>query len=162
MLVFLFLRPYNSSKLQFKSDKYVFLGYSPFCKGYMCLYKSGRIYISDTVEFHEFEFPFESFNKSSHITPSFSTTTDIPSFPPTFTSSSSSPPTSPPSYHTPVFPSTYSPLHTSYITNELRELQASHSSSNHHTFFPPLILHPLSSNFPSSSCSQSTSYGYQN
>lgn len=59
------LRLYNSSKLQFRSDKCVFLEYSPLPKGYRCLHKSRKIYISDIVAFHESEFPFECFSNST-------------------------------------------------------------------------------------------------
>lgn len=55
-----FLRPYNKSKLQFRSKKCVFLGYSSSHKGYICLHPSGRTYTSPTVEFHESEFPYNS------------------------------------------------------------------------------------------------------
>lgn len=52
-----FLRPYNDSKLQFRSSKCLFLGYSDSRIGYKYLHSSGRIYISKTVEFNELEFP---------------------------------------------------------------------------------------------------------
>ena len=40
-----FLRPYNDHKLDFHSQKYLFLGYSPLHKRYRCLTKSGRVYV---------------------------------------------------------------------------------------------------------------------
>lgn len=49
---YLFLRPYNSSKLQFRSTKCDFLGYCTSHKGYYCLHPSGRIYVSPTIEFN--------------------------------------------------------------------------------------------------------------
>ena len=51
-------RPYNRHKLMYKSDKCVFLGYSPSYKGYKCLHPSGRLYIAHNVLFDESEFPY--------------------------------------------------------------------------------------------------------
>ena len=55
-----FLRPYNAHKLQFRTSKCLFLGYSPSHKGYRCLHPSGRLYIAKTVHFNESEFPYQS------------------------------------------------------------------------------------------------------
>lgn len=53
------LRPYNAHKLQFRSKRCVFLGYSNLHKGYKCLdIASGRVYISRDVTFDETIFPF--------------------------------------------------------------------------------------------------------
>jgi hypothetical protein len=53
------LRPYNKHKLQFRSKKCVFLGYSTLHKGYKCLdTSSGCVYISRDVVFDESVFPF--------------------------------------------------------------------------------------------------------
>lgn len=53
------LRPYNERKLQFRSKRCVFLGYSSMHKGYKCLDPSeGHIYISRDVIFYESVFPF--------------------------------------------------------------------------------------------------------
>ena len=52
------LRPYNSHKLQFRSSKCLFLGYSSTHKGYLCLHPFGKIYISRNVIFNEHEFPY--------------------------------------------------------------------------------------------------------
>jgi hypothetical protein len=55
------LRPYNNHKLQPRSIRCVFLGYSPLHKGYKCLHhSSGRIYISRDVIFEETAFPFHN------------------------------------------------------------------------------------------------------
>ena len=56
---FPYLRPYNKHKLAFKTSKCVFLGYSPFHKGYKCLHPSGRMYIARTVTFDELSFPYQ-------------------------------------------------------------------------------------------------------
>lgn len=57
---FLHMRPYNSFKLQFRSTKCIFLGYSAHHKGYKCLHPSGRVYIADSVDFNECEFPYHT------------------------------------------------------------------------------------------------------
>jgi hypothetical protein len=55
------LRPYNTKKLQFRSLRCVFLGYSNMHKGFKCLDPAtGRIYISRDVIFDESVFPFAS------------------------------------------------------------------------------------------------------
>jgi hypothetical protein len=64
------LRPYNTRKLEFKSKKCVFLGYSSSHKGYICLDPStGRVYISRDVVFDEIIFPFSQLhpNAGSHL-----------------------------------------------------------------------------------------------
>lgn len=63
------MRPYNTSKLQFRTSKCLFLGYSNDHKGYKCLHSSGKIYVSKTVEFHEHEFPFPEFFPSEKSQP---------------------------------------------------------------------------------------------
>jgi hypothetical protein len=53
------LRPYNSRKLEFRSKRCVFLGYSNMHKGFKCLDPStGRVYVSQGVVFDETVFPF--------------------------------------------------------------------------------------------------------
>jgi len=53
------LRPFNTRKLQFRSKRCVFLGYSDMHKGFKCLDPSeGRVYISRDVVFDEHVFPF--------------------------------------------------------------------------------------------------------
>ena len=48
------LRPYNKRKLEFRSKKCVFLGYSSLHKGYKCLHvPTNRVYISRDVVFDE-------------------------------------------------------------------------------------------------------------
>jgi hypothetical protein len=55
------LRPFNTRKLQFRSKRCVFLGYSNRHKGFKCLDPlEGRIYISRDVVFDESVFPFAS------------------------------------------------------------------------------------------------------
>ena len=53
------LRPYNKHRFAFKTSKCVFLGDSPFHKGYKCLHPSGRIYIARSVTFDEHSFPYQ-------------------------------------------------------------------------------------------------------
>ena len=57
---FPYLRPYNSHKLEFRTSKCVFLGYSSSHKGYKCLDSKGRFYIARSVVFSEMEFHYES------------------------------------------------------------------------------------------------------
>lgn len=58
-LCFMYLRPYNTHKMSFRSVQYIFLGYSPTYHGYWCLDpKSNRIYIARHVRFNENNFPF--------------------------------------------------------------------------------------------------------
>lgn len=57
------MRPYNTRKLEFRSKKCVFFGYSHKHKGCKCLDPSvGHIYISRDVIFDEYAFPFASIN----------------------------------------------------------------------------------------------------
>ena len=54
------LRPYNRYKLDFRTARCIFIGYSSQHKGYMCLHSSMRVYISNHVTFDESSFPYES------------------------------------------------------------------------------------------------------
>ncbi|KAE8697187.1 putative DEAD-box ATP-dependent RNA helicase 29-like [Hibiscus syriacus] len=58
------LRLFNHHKLDFRSKKCVFLGYSTTHKGYKCLDDSGRVIISKHVVFDESTFPYEVCNIS--------------------------------------------------------------------------------------------------
>ncbi|KAF7811382.1 Retrovirus-related Pol polyprotein from transposon TNT 1-94 [Senna tora] len=51
--------PYNKHKLQFRSLRCTFIGYSTLHKGYKCLAPNGRIYISRDVKFDEISFPYK-------------------------------------------------------------------------------------------------------
>ena len=62
---FPYLQPYNRHRLTFKTSKCLFLGYSPFHKGYKCLHPTGRIYIARSVNFSETSFPYQSLLTSS-------------------------------------------------------------------------------------------------
>src|ERR1044072_6321018 len=77
------LRPYNASKLSFRSSECVFVGYSTTHKGYKCLNPSGRLYISKDVLFNQFRFPYSDLfspSTSSSSRPPISST--IPLIPP--------------------------------------------------------------------------------
>jgi histone deacetylase 1/2 len=53
------LRPYNARKLQYRSTRCVFLGYSNLHKGFKCLEPTtGRVYVSRDVVFDESVYPF--------------------------------------------------------------------------------------------------------
>ncbi|KAL8151199.1 LOW QUALITY PROTEIN: hypothetical protein V2J09_021007 [Rumex salicifolius] len=55
-----YLRPYNSTKLAFRSLPCLFIGYNSKHKGYVCLHLPiGRIYISAHVIFDEALFPYK-------------------------------------------------------------------------------------------------------
>ena len=68
-----FLRPYNQYKLDFYSQKCLFIGYSPLHKGYKCLDKTRRVFIIIHVTFNEHEFPYSELflfsNSSSESVP---------------------------------------------------------------------------------------------
>ena len=53
-----YLRNYNKHKFDYHSSKCIFLGYSPFNKGYKCMHLSGKIYIARHVAFYESAFPY--------------------------------------------------------------------------------------------------------
>ena len=60
-LCFPWLRPYNSNKLQNRSEPCVFIGYSLSQSAYLCLQTTtGRIYVSRHVKFDETKFPFKT------------------------------------------------------------------------------------------------------
>jgi hypothetical protein len=62
------LRPYNSHKLELRSTRCVFLGYSNLHKGFKCLDVSkGRIYISRDVIFDENVFPFATLSPNAGV-----------------------------------------------------------------------------------------------
>ena len=74
---FPYLHPYNKHKFEFHSTKCVFIGYSHTQAGYKCLHPSGRIYVSQHVQFNPDNFPYISLFSSNSISkscsPSFST-----------------------------------------------------------------------------------------
>ena len=45
------LGPYNPHKLDFRSIKCLFIGYSVSHNGYLCLHPSGHVYVSSNVVF---------------------------------------------------------------------------------------------------------------
>ena len=74
------LRPYNAHKLDFRSDLCLFLGYSSQHKGYKCLSKNGKMYISRNVVFDESFFPYLT-HFASVSSPSPSPPPSIPCIP---------------------------------------------------------------------------------
>jgi histone deacetylase 1/2 len=74
-------RPYNKRKLEFRSKKCVFLGYSSQHKGYKCLHiPSNRMYISRDVVFDENVFPFSPSTSVPVHKPHASSPTSIDQF----------------------------------------------------------------------------------
>lgn len=73
------MHPYNIVKLQFRSTKCTYLGFSSDHKGYRCLNSEGRVFISRDVLFDESSFPFSSSISSSNSSSSYSS---IPSLSP--------------------------------------------------------------------------------
>jgi hypothetical protein len=60
------LRPFNNHKLQFRSKRCAFLGYSNMHKGFKCLdISEGRVYISRDVIFDEIVFPFSELHANA-------------------------------------------------------------------------------------------------
>lgn len=55
------LRPYNSHKLNFRSQPCTFIGYSNHNKGYKCLSSDGHVFIFRNVLFDEMTFPFNTY-----------------------------------------------------------------------------------------------------
>jgi hypothetical protein len=75
------LRPYNTHKLQFRSLRCAFLGYSNLHKGYKCLdISTGHVYISRDVIFDETIFPFAEIHPrtGAHYTNDVLLLPDIP------------------------------------------------------------------------------------
>lgn len=52
------LTPYNKHKLQYHSQKCVFIGYNNNKKGYKCLAPSRRLFVSKHVIFNHIEYPY--------------------------------------------------------------------------------------------------------
>ena len=60
------LCPFNKHKLQFRSTRCAFLGYSPLHKGCLDI-SSGRVYISRDVVFDESIFPFSELHENAPL-----------------------------------------------------------------------------------------------
>ncbi|KAH9744437.1 retrovirus-related pol polyprotein from transposon RE2 [Citrus sinensis] len=69
-----YLRPYQKHKLEFRTGRCIFIGYSPNHKGYQCLHSSGRVYISNHVVFNENSFPYQPGVDFSSVSMSCSST----------------------------------------------------------------------------------------
>lgn len=61
MFVFSLFIPFNKHKIQLRSQECVYLEISPQQKGFRCLNKDGRSYISKDVIFNVQHFPFPKF-----------------------------------------------------------------------------------------------------
>lgn len=85
---FPYLRPYDKHKLEFRTERCVFIGYSPHHKVYQCLHSSGKVYISNHVVFDENSFPYQPGVDFSSIQESCSSQSTSSSHSTTETSSS--------------------------------------------------------------------------
>ena len=120
-LYFPYIRPYNNHKLQYRSIQCLFLGYSSFQKGYICMdLTTSHIYISKHIVFDDTVFPY-------HIpqplpNPTISPQTITPAIP-SFTSNSHTSTTSN-TFHPKNMPS--SPTNSSASINPFYQLFKSH------------------------------------
>jgi hypothetical protein len=74
-----FICPYNSTKLAFRSQSCVFIGYSKNYLGYKCLHiPSGKVYIARHVVFNEQNFPFSQSVTTRSPPHQISSTVSIP------------------------------------------------------------------------------------
>jgi histone deacetylase 1/2 len=73
---FPFLRPYHNTKLAYRSQECIFLGYSSSYKGYKCLSSDGHIYVSKDVLFNEQKFPYPQLFKDKTSTSPSHTNSD--------------------------------------------------------------------------------------
>ncbi|KAM1058751.1 hypothetical protein ACFX2B_023356 [Malus domestica] len=82
--VFPLLKPYNSTKLQPKTIKCIFLGYASSYKGFICYdIVHTRFYISRHVMFDESEFPYLTLSATCSVS-NHSISTSVPSSPSPF------------------------------------------------------------------------------
>lgn len=65
--VFPCLTPFNTQKLQFHSQKCLFLGYSDKHKGFKCFSPSSKLYVSRHVIFNHNEFPYQSLFENNSL-----------------------------------------------------------------------------------------------
>jgi len=161
---YLFIRPYNSHKLDFHSKECIFLGYSSSHKGYKCLDSTGKLFISKDVLFDETKYPyptmFSTDSSSSvqtpvHVSSNFSP--KFPHFPTVSTSGNSSPSVSSSSPQSTQHMSTpqMNPQHNSPPQSPTHQTLSPTNSST-----PPLVFNPtpitILSPSPQTSPSQSS------
>lgn len=116
---FPYLRPYHKHKLELRSHKCVFIGYSPNHKGFKCLSPTGRLYIADSVVFNEFEFPYSALFTSPQ--------------------KSSTSPSSPVIFPGPIFS-----ISTAAIAPSTEHSDSSHTTTNNSSSLPSAAATPTS------------------
>ena len=151
-LCYLLTRPYNKHKLQFRSVKATFLGYSTSHKGYKALLPDGKVIVTRDIIFDEIIFPHQLVRYAQNKQPSFSSPAQ---FHHVLISHTPPPPPapSPQDTHTPSSPFTpntssnqpsASSQHTSASASTSLSTSQSHFAppSSHSADQPPQILPP--------------------
>lgn len=145
---FPYLKPYNTHKFNFRTEKCVYLGPSPQHKGHRCLTTTDRIIISRNVAFNELEFPFATgFGQfDTHASPVrhppilSSTIQTFPSHPilsPIPHTQPSNPPPSP--------PTSGPPIQTTYTSQPIHISHTPAPQAHQAPSFSPTAVNPISS-----------------
>ena len=144
VLLYPWLRPHITHKLQPRSRPCIFLGYHPTSKGYRCLDpQTHKVYISRHVKFVENEFPYESISSSTNtsfigVLPLFPTYSQGPSPP-----SPTPPPTTQPPHITPSTVTHNTPATTTHTHNQPEPPHTHNISSPiHFGSFPATLESP--------------------
>ena len=150
-------RPLNKSKLDFRSESAIFLGYSQSHKGYKALLNSGKVIITRDIVFHETVFPKKSASSTSSTyfliphsntsDPSTPTPTSYPIFSP---APSAAPAPTRSAAHAPTPAIQYTPSKSSSVPYHSPLRSSPDLSSHDHIISSPLPL-------PASSVSDSVS-----
>lgn len=164
-----FLGLYRKDKLEPKSKKCTFLGYSNVQKGYKCLEPhTNRLYISRHVVFDETDFPFQQYDKDYRSSTSAFGTVPVTTLP--LIQSISGPSSDLGHFHeaSPPLPSNLaSHIHTSNDTNHSSDVscttpaEGTSNNSNHlpqPSCAPPTPSHPMATHSNNGSRRRSSKY----